>query len=112
MKDILLPRLYTALRDTLLQADWVTSHSSPEDTFIVLVSPDNVVRCVLHYMPECQNVYPNGTWTLKLNTDEGTWVAETATRPIETDSTFFMSDFRRLLSISVILKDQISKDPF
>ena len=112
MKDILLPKLYTALRDTLLQADWVTTHSSPEDTFVVLVSPDNALRCVLHYMPECQGVYPNGTWTLKLNTDEGTLVAETATRPIEDNSNPFMSDFRRLMSISVILKDQIVKDPF
>ena len=112
MKDILLPKLYTALRDTLLQADWVTSHSSPEDTFIVLVSPDNVVRCVLHYMPECQNVYPNGTWTLKLNTDEGTWQVETATRPITQDPTLFMADFRLLASIGAILKDQIVKDPF
>lgn len=112
MKDLLLPKLYTSMRDTLLQADWLTTHSSPDDTFVVLVSPDNCVRCVLHYMPECKGVYPDGSWTLKLNTDEGTWVAETATRPIEENPTAFMSDFRRLMSISVILKDQIQKDPF
>jgi hypothetical protein len=112
MKDINLPKLYTSLRDTLLQADWVTTHTNPEDTFVVLVSPDNVLRCVLHYMPECSNVYPDGSWTLKLNTDEGTWQVETATRPICNDTTLFMADFRRLTSISVILKDQISKDPF
>lgn len=112
MKDIVLPKLYTGMRDIMLQAGWVITHSNPEDTFVVLVAPDNRVRCVLHYMPECKTVYPEGTWTLKLNTDEGTWVAETATRPIEQDTTAFMSDYRRLVSISVILKDQIKKDPF
>ena len=112
MKDLLLPKLYTAMRDTLLQAGWTTTHSSPDDTFVCLTSPDNVIRCVLHYMPECKSVYPDGSWTLKLNTGDGTWVAETATRPIEDNSNPFMSDFRRLLSISVILKDQIVKDPF
>ena len=112
MKDILLPKMYTAMRNTLLQANWTTTHSSPDDTFVCLTSPDNVIRCVLHYMPECKSVYPDGSWTLKLNTDEGTWVAETATRPIEDNSNPFMSDFRRLMSISVILKDQIVKDPF
>lgn len=112
MRDIILPKLYTTMRDTLLQADWLVSHSDPSDTFVVLVSPDNVVRCVLHYMPECQMVYPNGTWTLKLNTSDETWTVETATREIEVDSNPFMADFRRLTAISVILKDQIQKDPF
>lgn len=112
MKDAILPKLYTKMRDTLLQADWVTVHSDPEDTFVVLVSPDSVIRCVLHYMAECAGVYPEGSWTLKLNTDEGTWQVETATRPIDIDPTLFMADFRRLTSISVILKDQIVKDPF
>ena len=112
MKDLLLPKLYTTMRDTLLQANWTTTHSGPDDTFVCLTSPDNVIRCVLPYMPECKSVYPDGSWTLKLNTDEGTWVAETATRPIEDNSNPFMSDFRRLMSISVILKDQIVKDPF
>lgn len=112
MKDIILPRLYMLMRDTLLEANWSLTHSSPEDTFVVLLSPDNKIRCVLHYMYECRNVFPDGTWTLKLNTDEGTWVVETATRPICNDSNPFMSDFRRLISISDILKDQIQKEPF
>lgn len=112
MKDILLPKLYSKLRDLLMRAEWDLTHSDANDTFIVLVSPDKVVRCVLHFMPECKGVYPDGSWTLKLNTDEGTWQVETATRPITQDPTLFMADFRRLTSIGVILKDQIVKDPF
>lgn len=112
MKDINLPKLYTSLRDTLSQGDWVCTHSDPADTFVVMVSPDNSIRCVLHYMPECNSVYPDGTWTLKLNTDDDTWKIETFARPITSDPKPFMDDFVRLNSISVILKDQIKKDPF
>lgn len=112
MKDAILPKLYTKMRDTLLQAEWHTVHSDPEDTFVVLVSPDNVIRCVLHYMIECTSVYPDGSWTMKLNTDEGTWQVETATRPISENTAAFMHDFCKLSSIGKLLKDEIKKDPF
>lgn len=112
MKDITLPRLYTALRDTLAQGGWVVTHSDPADTFVAMVSPCGRIRCVLHYMHECRSVYPNGSWTLKLNTDEGTWTVETDSRAISEDPKPFIDDYTRLNSISVILKDQIKKDVF
>ena len=40
MKDIILPKLYSKLRDLLMQAEWDLTHSDANDTFIVLVSPD------------------------------------------------------------------------
>ncbi len=112
MKDIILPRLFTSMRDTLLQAEWEISHSNAEDTFIVLVSPHKVIRCLLHFMPECKAVYPDGSWVLKLNTGDDTWQVETATRPINSDVSRFMQDYVRLDKIGVILKGEIERSPF
>ena len=112
MKDIILPRLYTTMRDTMFQAGWVASINNPEDTFVVLIDPTDTIRCVLHYMPECKTIYPDGTFTLKLNADEDTWTVETSTRPITEHSASFIEDFTRLQDIAKILKGQLKKVPF
>lgn len=111
-KDITLPNLYTMLRDTLTESGWIVTHSNPTDSFIVLHSPDSRVRCVLHFMEEACNVYPDGTWTLKLNCDDGTWTVETASRPIDIDGKQFMADFIRLTKIHTVLAGQMKKDMF
>lgn len=36
MKDLHLPKMYSIMRDTLLQAGWTVVHGDPADTFVVL----------------------------------------------------------------------------
>lgn len=113
MKDLHLPKMFTIMRDTLLQAGWNVVHSDPADTFVVLGNDYSRIRCVLHYMPAASTVYPNGSWTLKIAADEHTWTCNTATFPINTDThILFPVKFTLMKRVYDTIKHDINKDPF
>ena len=113
MKDLHLPKMYSIMRDTLLQAGWTVVHGDPADTFVVLGNDYSRVRCILHYMPAASKVYPNGSWCLKIAADEDTWVCNTATYPIDTGTaTLFTDKFKIIKQIHDLLKHDMNKDPF
>ena len=115
-KDIMLPKLYTELRKSLLMSGWTISHSDANDTYVVLDKPESAIACIIHYMPEAKNVYPNGSFLLKIRADEdtiGKW--QTCTMAID-DSivSLFTHHLKNVMSIYSILKSDIetTKDPF
>lgn len=112
-KDIVLPKLYMELRNTLIQSNWVISHSDAADTYVVLTAPDDSLSCIIHYMPEAKTVYPNGSFLLKIRADEGTWKIQTETHAIDDDVVgLFIKKMTTLARIYAIVKDDIRKDPF
>ncbi len=49
-KDIIIPKMYCQLRDTLLQSGWIISHSDVNDTYIVLIPTrrDDILHSALY----------------------------------------------------------------
>lgn len=112
-KDIMLPKLYTELRKSLLMSGWTISHSDANDTYVVLDKPESAIACIIHYMPEAKNVYPNGSFLLKIRADEGTWKLSTDTFPINDDiSLVFIHKLSKLNKIYDIVDDDLTKDAF
>lgn len=110
-KDIVIPKLYCKLRDTLLQSNWIITHSDVNDTYVVLVSPDSTVSCILHYMPEATTVYPNGSFLLRLRSD--TWKIQTDTCPIDEQvSKDFIRKLSQLTKIYQHVKHDLFKEVF
>lgn len=113
MKDIHLPKMFTNMRDTLLQAGWYVAHSDPADTYVVLGHADHMIRCVLHYMPDASTVYPNGSWTLRIAADEGTWKVQSGTYAIGLDvAALFSAKYIKIKSMHDIIKHDCHMEPF
>lgn len=112
-KDIVLPKLYMELRNSLVQSNWVISHSDVTDTYVVLDAPNAAIACIIHYMPEAANVYPNGSFLLKVRTDEGTWKLSTDTYAIDDDIVaVFIKKLTTLNQIYNLVKHEITKGVF
>lgn len=110
-KDIVIPKMYCQLRDTLLQSGWIISHSDVNDTYIVLIPPEGTISCILHYMPEAKTVYPNGSFLLRLRSD--TWKIQTDTCAIdENTSKDFIRKLTQLNKIYEHVKFDLFKEVF
>lgn len=104
-KDLYLPKLFTRLRETLSELGWTVVDTDATDTFVVLQSPDAPVLCTIHYMKEVSEIYPEGTYRLKLDVPVTQWRVECGARPIrENIGLEFSGLFNSLVKLNKVLQ--------